>query len=56
MKVLVRLVLYYILWCVNYLVLLLVGFLCNFKLSVAECTGIFVMLLWMRCMIGGGRS
>lgn len=55
MNFLVKLILWYIVWCINFLVLLLVGWLCDFKLSVAECTGVFILLLWVRCMVGGGR-
>ena len=55
MNVLVKLITWCILWYINLLVLMLVGWLCSFKLSVAECTGVFVLLLWVRCMVGGGR-
>lgn len=55
MNVLVKLIMWCILWYINLLVLMLVGWLCSFKLSVAECTGVFVLLLWVRCMVGGGR-
>lgn len=40
-------------WCFNYVVLRIAGLLLGYTLTLAECTGIFVLLLWARCIIGG---
>lgn len=40
-------------WCLNYVVLRVAGLLLGYTLTLAECTGIFVLLLWVRCIVGG---
>lgn len=42
--------------CFNYIALRIAGLLLGYTLTFAECTGIFILLLWVRGMIGGGRS
>lgn len=42
-----------IMWCLNYVALCVAGLLLGYTLTLAECTGIFVLLLWVRCIIGG---
>lgn len=56
MKIVMYLMLGAALGCVNYFVLRLAGMFLGYSFTVAECTGIFVLLLWLRVMIGGGRS
>lgn len=53
MKVLVYLLALAVIWCLNYFVLRIAGFLLSYTFTFAECTGIFVLLLWVRCIIGG---
>lgn len=45
-----------IVWCINYFVLRIAGIFLDYTFTIAECTGIFILLLWVRCMIGGERS
>ena len=55
MKVLAYLLTLATAWCLNAIVLRIAGLLLGYALTLAECTGIFVLLLWVRGMIGGGR-
>ena len=43
-----------IMWCVNYFVLRIAGECFNYAFTVAECNGIYLLLMWVRCIIGGG--
>ena len=53
MKAVAWLIALAIMWCINYFVLRIAGFLLDYTFTLAECTGIFVLLLWVRCIIGG---
>ena len=53
MKAVAWLIALAIMWCINYFALRIAGFLLSYTFTLAECTGIFVLLLWVRCIIGG---
>lgn len=40
-------------WCLNYFALRIAGLLLGYTLTFAECTGIFILLLWAKCIVGG---
>ena len=53
MKAVAWLIALAIMWCINYFILRIAGFLLGYTFTLAECTGIFILLLWVRCIIGG---
>ena len=45
-----------IMWCINYFVLRIAGKCFNYTFTMNECNGIYLLLIWMRCIIGGGTN
>lgn len=53
MKVVGWLITLAIMWCINCFVLRIAGACFNYTFTLAECNGIFLLLIWVRCVIGG---
>ena len=45
-----------IMWCINYFVLRIAGKCFNYTFTIAECNGIYLLLIWMRCILEGGTN
>ena len=45
-----------IMWCINYFVLRIAGKCFNYTFTMNECNGIYLLLIWMHCIIGGGTN